>query len=182
MNQQRMAGVTLIELLVTITIAGILLAIATPSYTNITNSSRIAAEINGLVGDLQFARSEAIKEGQAITVCASADSTSCSGSTNWNTGWIVFYDADGDGNFDNGEVALRIQKTFNSTDTFQATNSVAAINFNREGIAAGIANGTLIKLHDATANSNWTRCVSINMVGQIVSQKYGDVLNAVTCT
>ena len=54
------SGFTLIELLMTITIAGIIAMIAIPSFRYITNSNRIASEINGLLGDLQFARAEGI--------------------------------------------------------------------------------------------------------------------------
>ena len=42
-----------------------------------------------LVLALQMGRSEAAKRGQSITVCASADGDTCSGATNWATGWIV---------------------------------------------------------------------------------------------
>jgi type IV fimbrial biogenesis protein FimT len=177
------SGVTLIELIVTITIAAILVALAGPSYKSITTSNRIASEINGLLGDLQFARSEAIKEGQTIIVCASTDGVNCSGSTNWKTGWVVFFDANGNSKVDSpGETALRIQTAFNGTDSFQANKNLVSISFNREGIATGIANGTLITLHDSSASSNWTRCLSINLIGQLTVQKYGDVLNGGTCT
>jgi type IV fimbrial biogenesis protein FimT len=64
----RAAGFTLLELLITMSVATILLTIAIPSFQYVTNSNRIAGEVNGLLGDLQFARSEAIKEGQYVSV------------------------------------------------------------------------------------------------------------------
>jgi len=80
-------GFTLTELLLVVAIVAILLSIGVPSYRYIGNSYRMSSEVNGLLGDLMFARSEAIKEGQFVTTCASADGATCSGSTVWNTGW-----------------------------------------------------------------------------------------------
>ena len=40
-------------------------------------SSRISGEINGLLGDMQYARSEAIKQGQNVVVCVSTTGTDC---------------------------------------------------------------------------------------------------------
>src|SRR5215472_3186299 len=89
----RQRGFTLTELMVAVSIVAILLGIGVPSYRYITNSYRVSSEVNGLLGDLMYARSEAIKEGQDVTLCASADGATCSGSTAWNAGWIVFSNA-----------------------------------------------------------------------------------------
>lgn len=86
----RMRGFTLIEMLMTMAIAAILLTIGIPSFRYVTNSNRIAGELNGLLGDLQFARAEAIKEGRTVTVCVSSDGANCANSTTWQSGWIVF--------------------------------------------------------------------------------------------
>src|SRR5277367_3145724 len=91
-NRMRAHGFTLVEVVVTVAVAAILLSIAVPSFRYVTNSNRIAGESNGLVGDLQFARAEAIKEGRTVTVCVSTDGANCTGSTSWEGGWIVFSD------------------------------------------------------------------------------------------
>jgi len=157
------SGFTLIELITTIAVAGVIIALAMPSFRYITNSNRIASEINGLLGDLQFARAEAIKEGQTVTVCVSAGGATCDGTTTWQSGWIVFQKP--------GTV-LRIQKPFSSTDTFLASNAVSQIQFNREGYAIGWANGSLLTLHDATGTTAWTRCLAVNFSGQTTSLLY----------
>jgi type IV fimbrial biogenesis protein FimT len=81
-----------------------------------------------------------------------------------------------------GETYIRKQKPFSGTDTFLASNSVSVITFNREGYAVGMANGTLLTLHDSTNNSAWTRCLSINLSGQMTSEMQGTITNGVTCT
>ena len=109
----------MLEVVVVMAIAATLMAIAVPSYRYVTNANRIAAEVNGLLGDLQYARGEAIKEGQTVTVCVSSNGTSCSGAAvaTWQNGWIVFSDANNDHTVDGGDVILRVQNTFTSTDT-----------------------------------------------------------------
>jgi len=171
-------GVTLVEILVVMGIVATLMAIGIPSYKYVTNANRISAEINGLLGDLQFARSEAIKEGRTVSVCVSSDQSTClttSPDTNWQKGWIVFSDVNGDGNIDtaNGDLLLRAQTTFKGTDTFSANNTISAITFNREGFS--VTNGTLITLHATPVSQGSTRCLSVTLVGLITTKKYGDV-------
>jgi type IV fimbrial biogenesis protein FimT len=176
-----MAGVSLLELLVVITIGSILFSIGVPSYRSVTNSNRIAAEVNGLLGDMQYARAEAIRRGQTVTVCASTDAASCSNGTTWQGGWLVFSNPNGDTTVDPGDTVLRAQAAFGGTDTFQASNNVSAVTFNREGFATGIANGALITLHDATNTSAWTRCLSITRIGLMATQLDNVTTNGFTC-
>ena len=179
----RAAGFTMVELLTTIAIASILLTLAVPSFQYVTNSNRIASELNGLVGDLQFARAEAIKEGRTVTVCVSADGQNClTNATTWQSGWIVFSDPTNVGVHDPAETIFRVQKPFSSTDTYVASNNVSAITFNRDGYAVGIPNGTLITLHDSTATSAWTRCLSINLSGELTTELFGTTTNGALCT
>src|ERR1700743_3191135 len=112
------AGFTLIQKLITIAIAAILMGIAIPSFRYITNANRIASELNGLLGDLQLARAEAIKQGRNVTVCQSNDNTTCTNSTSWQSGWIVFTDPTNVGVHDIGEIYIRKQPAFSGADTF----------------------------------------------------------------
>lgn len=175
-----MRGITLLEMVAVMGVVGILMAIAIPSYRYLNTSNRIAAEVNGLLGDLQYARSEAIKEGQTVSVCVSTNGTTCaSGSTAWQNGWLVFADKNGNGSIDNAtDVILRVQPAFPGNDTLVANNSISFVTFNREGFAAGLANGTLITLHAATPTAATTRCLSVTLIGLIAVQTY----NGGTCT
>ncbi len=170
----RAAGFTMVEMLMTMAIAIIVLTIGVPSFRYVTNSNRIAGELNGLLGDLQFARAEAIKEGTNVTVCTSSNGTSCSNSTTWQGGWIVYTNST--------NTIWRVQNPFSGSDTFFASNNLSAVTFNRDGYAVGIANGTLITLHDSTGTAAWTRCLSIGLSGAMTSELAGTTTNGATCS
>jgi len=171
--RSRNRGLTMLEVVAVMGIVAILVAIGVPSYQYVTSHNRIAAEINGLLGDLQYAREEAIKEGQTVSVCTSNNGTSCLGSTAWQSGWMVFSDLNGTGSFAAGDTVLRIQATFAGTDTFNASNNVSSITFNREGFANLTANGTQITLQPSPTANDATRCLAITMVGMMTVQTYG---------
>ena len=169
---QRAAGFTLTEMLVVTAIVAILLSVGVPSYRYITNSYRMSSEVNGLLGDLMYARAEAIKEGNWVTVCASANNTSCSGAAAWQSGWIVFSNPANGANPANAAAILRVQRPFGGSDTFVSNTGVSAVTYNREGFAttaAGFPN-TIMKLHDSTSNAAWTRCLTISPQGLIATE------------
>jgi len=174
-GRERIAGFTLIELLTVITIAAILMALGVPSYQYVTNANRISGEVNGLLGDMQYARSEAIKEGQTVSVCSSSNLTTCSGSTAWQRGWIVFTDVNGTGAVDSAsDTILRVQRAFSLGDTFNASSGTKFVTFNREGFAVQLNNPPVtITLHAAVPVSATTRCVRIAIVGQVTTQTSG---------
>jgi type IV fimbrial biogenesis protein FimT len=176
-----MAGFTVTELVMVMTIIGILTAIGVPSFKYVTASNRISAEINALLGDMQFARSQAIKQGLTVTVCTSSNSTTATPTCNtggagntWNTGWIVFLDSNGDGQVNNGEQVIRVQPAFNSNDTMTSSISYAAATYNRLGYAPTYTGGTInISLHDANNLSVYTRCLAITASGSVSTEKAG---------
>ncbi len=173
--KRRAAGYTMTELAMVMTVMGILAGIGLPSFKYVTRSNRISSEINGLLGDMQFARSQAIKEGQTVTICAStAPYTACSGSNSWNTGWIVCLDSNSNQSCDPGEAVIRVQPAFSSTDTLVSSVPYSAAMFNRMGYApTGILNTFTINLHDQTNTSAWTRCLAVTPAGSVSTEQYG---------
>ena len=106
MSRQR--GFTLIELMITLVVLIILTTIAAPSFSEWLARSRITSRANELVGDLSLARSESATRGARVTVCARSTNTACDAGGDWNNGWLVFIDLDGDGSIDAGETVLKV--------------------------------------------------------------------------
>jgi len=172
-RNRRNSGFTLTELIIVMSIIAILAAIGVPSFKYVTVSNRISSEVNGLLGDMQYARSMAIKQGLPVTVCVSTDHATCTGGDAWQGGWIVFLDSNSNQQVDPGEAVLRIQNAFTSTDTFVPDNGAFdAITFNREGYATtGAAVPVTMLLHDSSNTAAWTRCLAITPVGMLNTEK-----------
>ena len=177
-NSPRLAcagGFTLIELLVTIALAGILMTVAAPSMTKMIGANRVQTEVSGFVNDLQFARSEAIKEGQPVSVCASSDGSTCLAANTWQKGWIVFPDPNGNGAIDTGEAALRSRPALRGNDTFVATPARTAVVFNREGFPSNLGTSLVtFTLHTADNVAKSTRCVAVGIGGRVTTQAAGE--------
>lgn len=136
----RSQGFSLVELMVTIAVAAILLAIATPSFTSIINSNRLSSAANEMVATLQTARMEAVRRNTTVQVCGSNDQTTCDGG---NVAWIALV-ADGDGNgvADDAEV-LRVSAFHPAVQASIGTGDLA---FRADGFArdAGDPDGVLL--------------------------------------
>jgi type IV fimbrial biogenesis protein FimT len=168
------SGSTITELMVVVAIVAILLSIGVPSFRYITNSYRMSAEVNSLLGDMQYARAEAIKEGQLIDVCTSSTGTSCSGSSSWQGGWIVFQDLQNDGLVDGNDQILHVQAAFTGAtpDSFTPNPGVSEVSFNREGFATAAGGYVTFTLQDPTANSVWTRCLILTPIGSATTAQH----------
>jgi len=101
---KRQKGLTLIELLISIVVLTVILALGIPSFMQFIKNNRLTAQANNLVVSVQLARSEAVKRGSGAIICAAnADLDGCSADTDWATGWIVFADLDQDGDLTEAE-------------------------------------------------------------------------------
>lgn len=91
MKMQR--GFTLIELMITLVIGVILLAVGIPSFKSITDNTRMAASANNLVMAMLLARSEAVKTGRNVFVAPLDEDEG------WGGGYIVGFDLDENGDY-----------------------------------------------------------------------------------
>jgi type IV fimbrial biogenesis protein FimT len=167
------SGFTLIELIIVMILVGILVAIGIPSFSSITTSSRMSAESNTLLGDLQYARAEAARAGIPVTVCVAntAENACDSSSTSWQGGWIIFTDVNDDQTAtDAGDSVLRVQRAFSGTDTFTSVGADYSVTFTREGFASVGGGSLIIELHNTPSNSYYTRCLEISQAGMMSIQ------------
>lgn len=148
----KQSGFTLIELLVTMTIFAILLAIAVPSYQSITTSMRMSGEIDSLMSDLKFARSEAVKRGLSVSACPTAGAPCGSTGTNWSAGWIIHDPASAS--------TLRISPSLTSGDTLTWTPGSGNANPSVTQTGYFSTPGEMI-LNNAAGDVNQRRCIFI---------------------
>ncbi|OFZ67856.1 MAG: hypothetical protein A2V79_00780 [Betaproteobacteria bacterium RBG_16_56_24] len=133
------AGVTLIELMIVVVIAAIMAAVAAPSFANFIQNTRLTSTMAQLTGDLNRARSEAIKRNSRILVCAhEVNGTACA-STSWDNGWLVCYDGDQNSACDPAPAdgtdpnPMIIRQAINSR--LDLTGTAATVQFNPNGTA-----------------------------------------------
>ncbi len=102
----RAQGFTLIELMIAVAVAGVLAAVALPSFDAMIKTNCMTTATNALISSIQGARSEAVKLKRSVIITALNPGDS---SNAWGTGWTVWRDADSDGTMDSGE-ELRVTK------------------------------------------------------------------------
>ena len=118
---KKSSGFTLLELIITVGIIGVVTAIAVPSIGVYIKNDRLTTNINTLVAHLAYARNEAVTRSVQVGLCASNNTTSCAGN-NWSLGWILFVDADNNGGFTAGEEILRVKQTLQGSNTLTNSN------------------------------------------------------------
>jgi type IV fimbrial biogenesis protein FimT len=91
------SGVTLLELMISLTIIAILGGMAAPAFSGMWQDTQRTTAVNGFIHSVFLARSTAVQSSHTVTICRSTDTQTCSHRTDdWQAGWIVFVDADDD--------------------------------------------------------------------------------------
>lgn len=115
-------GFTLMELIVTLAVLAIMTTLAIPSFRTTIMNNRLTTQANEFITDINIARSEAVKQGNTITI------TSKNG-TNWANGWTIT---------DSGGNTLRVHGAQDGTITL--TGSAGTVTYQRTGfISSGTA-------------------------------------------
>lgn len=100
-------GFTLHETLVALTIIS-LLGVGAVAFGRLLRSTHVTTQVNTLIAHLYFARSEAIKRGQPVTLCKSDSGVACTQDSVWQDGWIIITDENGNGERDGTDQVLRV--------------------------------------------------------------------------
>jgi type IV fimbrial biogenesis protein FimT len=178
----RQLGFTLIELMIAVTLSAIVLSLAVPSFRAMVQNNRQITRLNDLVTDLAYARSEAVRRGVAVIICprdADGDGTvdvaatgdSCSASTDWSSGWVIFLDEDGDNALAAPADVLRLYAgPVGDLSLVYGRNS---IQYNPQGLAIGFA-GTFALCDSRGASDARGRVV--NNTGRV-----SEVTGGLTC-
>lgn len=167
MNSAYHKGFTITELMITVAIMAILMAVAVPSFTELIARSRLASASNDLLASLMYARSEAVRTNGIVSVCrvAAAGSDVCVANGNWDR-WIVTTDPTG--------VATNATRRRGEIDNPVAIRTAAAwngrIDFGSAGRLDVAMAANTIRLCSAAINTDNVRTFSFNIAGRATVQ------------
>jgi len=141
-NSRKNKGLSLIELLITVSVMGILIAVSLPSFRDTLESMNANTQMKTLLSTLSLARGEAIKRGLNVSLCATDDGADCDADT-WSDGWMVFVDANGDadgdsGSVDAGDEIIRVFDAGGDDSTLTFTTDLYQFNGMGFGTAAAV--------------------------------------------
>ncbi|MDH3841979.1 MAG: hypothetical protein C0629_04510 [Chromatiales bacterium] len=191
MDKLHQSGITLLELLVAIFIAGIVLGLGIPSMVEFQRNARITTVANDMIAAISVARAEAVKRRAPVTLCPTDDPAAAAPAcvVGANAGWIVFADdndgngdglPDGNGTIDAGEDIIRVQPFPNGVNVFADGNyiSIAATGFTRDipGLGAGLNNFLFCDVRgnrDLGGGNSAARTITVAPTGR--PQVYRDV-------
>ncbi len=140
MEKRHQSGFTLYELMITVLVIGVILAFGVPNFTQFTQNSRMTSTANDLHASFLMARSEAARAKTNITICASADQSTCGGT--WEQGYIVFLDENGDLNRAGAtEAILRAHQEVAAGVMLRVANGATYFSFASTGLGRGDVGG-----------------------------------------
>ena len=171
-----MAGLTLIELMITLAVAAIVVALGAPSFLRTLARHAIASQAEELQDAVRIARNEAMKRSGPVILCRTEalDTSQCAGSGgNWQT-WLLFADVDRNGAFNAGDALVR--QHVEVSNRINITSSAASIRFESTGIAHsdnGVAVVFVLGPKGASSESTGSdlalqRQVCVNPRGEVV--------------
>lgn len=159
----RVSGLTLIELLVTVSVLAVLLAVGVPSFASLTERWRVDATVETLVADIRLARSTATRTSRAVVMCARAADGNCSAGNDWSTGWVVFSDLNGDSALDADEPLIVERPSPSGMASMPDKTSQAKLRFRANGTLASGKTSVGIRPKDS---AKAVASVVINFVGR----------------
>ena len=165
MRRTRISGFSLIELMVTIAIVAILLALGLPSFEGALRSNRVATTTNEMLASLALARSEAIRSSRNSRLCASADGLTCPAGLDWNAGWMIAMDDDQNGSFE--RVVRYVQGHPRMVFAGTAANILDFDDRGRPDAAGTIT----LQPDQCPSGQQLARTMTVNVVGQVTTVK-----------
>ncbi len=138
-GRNRSRGFSLYDLLMALGIFSGLMIVGA-GFSQVVHSTSQSTEINALIGQLNLARSEAIRRGQETVVCPSADGRRCDAAgdyTWWHRGMLLFVDTDGNREPDTNDPMIRIYSPTPKMLSIKSSRNRSHVVYQPTGFASG---------------------------------------------
>jgi type IV fimbrial biogenesis protein FimT len=159
----RQQGFTIVELMITVGIAGIVLMIAVPNMSEFIKNERLTTATNTLISDLMLARSKAVEMNQPVILCPSSNQTSCT-ETDYDDGWIVWVDGNNDGIIESGDL-IKVQQALGN-DVYIKNEGVTTIKFNEKGFTPDRSNADILSVCDSRKDTH-AKAITLSKTGRV---------------
>lgn len=164
----RKTGFSLVELMITLTIASILLGYAMPSFQHFKLNNQMNSERNRLTSSLHFARHHAISNQIYVVICPSISGKGCDNQSKWYEGWMIFQDNNKNRQLDNNEEVIRYENAMKSEIIATSSTYRQKIRYNGMGFSPGT--NLSINFCDVRGKK-YAKSIIINNVGRIKQSK-----------
>lgn len=150
---KRNFGFTLLELMATIAVLGVVVGIAIPSFSQMITKNRIETTAYEVLNTVQAARSEAVKRKRSVRICAAknAQMDECDNLSNWEFGWLLVLHSDN-----------TVLKSWQNTSNVTVTGPTAGIKILSSGMLDNSAN---VEVTAPNCGAGQKRTISINRIG-----------------
>lgn len=179
-RKRTQSGFTLLELMITLMVAGTILGMAAPSFREFVLNSRMTGSANDLLTSLNLARSEAIKRQRPVAICPSLDPRAspptCRGAAIWSdtasqAGLVLWEDTNGDGTPAAGEAVIAPQDILGASLTVRSNFNAVVYQPNGFADVPGNPAVRVVLICDERANgsigdSYRKRLISVNRTGR----------------
>ncbi|MDO9280239.1 MAG: GspH/FimT family pseudopilin [Polaromonas sp.] len=161
---RRVIGLTLVELMVVLAMMAVVTSLAAPSFRSLWVKRSVLLAAEALLGDLRYARSEALKRGRPVLLCQSSNGTTCSQDrAGWADGWLVFVDSNAAGP---AKALLRVQSTLPALATIVSNVSTGhGITYQATGSAKSAAQ-TILFTPAGSESPDSIRALCISLQGR----------------
>ena len=129
-------GFSVLELMFTVSLAAIVLVLGMPALQQFRQNRMMTAAVSSLHHHLALARNEAVNLNIQVVSCPGNLETGCAGSTDWQNGWIMFTDINGDNEHNDSEMITRHGPSFENL-IIRSTNGRKFLRFSPTGYAPG---------------------------------------------
>jgi len=140
MDRSSHKGFTLVEMMITLTVASILVGIMVPNIRDFIRNNRLSGGVNDMLHSLQVARTEAIKRQNGnVVLCGTANPTASNATIACDyatfSGWFVFQDTNGNWQHDNGEPVIERHGLLDTSVSVKTDGNDRIVSFSPSGFA-----------------------------------------------